>query len=195
MSAPVRFRVQAAEPGGRARCGRLDTPHGAFETPAFMAVGTQATVKTLDPRDLREAGCRIILANAYHLALRPGAERISRLGGLHRFMGWEGPILTDSGGYQLFSLAPLARATDEGVDFQSHLDGARQTLTPERAVEIQWTLGPDVTMAFDHVVPGQSGRAEVEDALARTERWLVRARAQALPALRASPLACDHSMM
>ncbi|OGL61082.1 MAG: tRNA guanosine(34) transglycosylase Tgt [Candidatus Tectomicrobia bacterium RIFCSPLOWO2_12_FULL_69_37] len=176
MSAPVRFQVRASEPGGLARCGRLETPHGAFETPAFLAVGTQATVKTLDPRDLREAGCRIILANAYHLALRPGAERISRLGGLHRFMGWEGPILTDSGGYQLFSLAPLARATDEGVDFQSHLDGARQTLTPERAVEIQEALGPDIAMVLDEPLGFPHTREEAEAALARTTAWARRSR-------------------
>jgi len=140
-----------------------------------MAVGTQATVKTLDPRDLREAGCRILLANAYHLSLRPGADRIARLGGLHRFMGWDGPILTDSGGYQLFSLAPLARVTDEGIDFQSHLDGARHMLTPERAVEIQEALGPDIAMVLDEPLGFPHTREEAEAALVRTTAWARRA--------------------
>ncbi|MBI2177661.1 MAG: tRNA guanosine(34) transglycosylase Tgt [Candidatus Tectomicrobia bacterium] len=176
MSAPIRFRIQAADPGGRARCGLVETPHGSFETPAFMAVGTQATVKTLDPRDLREAGCRIILANAYHLSLRPGADRVARLGGLHRFMGWEGPILTDSGGYQLFSLAPLARVTDEGIDFQSHLDGARQMLTPERSVEIQEALGADIAMVLDEPLGFPHTREEAEAALRRTAAWARRSR-------------------
>ncbi|MBI4252101.1 MAG: tRNA guanosine(34) transglycosylase Tgt, partial [Candidatus Tectomicrobia bacterium] len=172
----MRFRIQAADPGGRARCGLVETPHGSFETPAFMAVGTQATVKTLDPRDLREAGCRIILANAYHLSLRPGADRVARLGGLHRFMGWEGPILTDSGGYQLFSLAPLARVTDEGIDFQSHLDGARQMLTPERSVEIQEALGADIAMVLDEPLGFPHTREEAEAALRRTAAWARRSR-------------------
>ena len=123
MSQPLKFELLAES--GAARLGRLETPHGAADTPAFMAVGTQAAVKTLGPDDLAAVGSQIILANAYHLSLRPGAEVIARLGGLHGFMGWRGPILTDSGGYQLFSLAPLARVSDEGIDFQSHLDGAR----------------------------------------------------------------------
>ncbi|MEE9276211.1 MAG: tRNA guanosine(34) transglycosylase Tgt [bacterium] len=177
MSGPIRFEVTAAAPAGKARAGRLETPHGVVETPAFMAVGTQAAVKTLDPDELREIGCRIILANAYHLALRPGAERIAALGGLHRFMNWEGPILTDSGGYQLFSLAPLARVRDSGIDFQSHLDGARMELTPESSVAIQEALGADIAMALDEPLGYPHTRDEAEEALRRTTLWAGRARA------------------
>ena len=174
MSGAFGFQVLATEPGGKARCGRLDTPHGPVDTPAFMAVGTQATVKTLAPDDLLAVGSQIILANAYHLSLRPGAERIARLGGLHEFMRWKGPILTDSGGYQLFSLAPLAKVTDEGIAFQSHLDGTRLNLTPERAVEIQEALGPDIAMVLDEPLGYPHTRAEAEEALRRTTHWAAR---------------------
>jgi queuine tRNA-ribosyltransferase len=139
-----------------------------------MPVGTQATVKSLTPGDLRTAGAQIILANTYHLSLRPGHERIARLGGLHRFMGWDGPILTDSGGYQVFSLAHLSRVDDDGVTFASHLDGSAQRLTPERAVEIQEALGGDIAMAFDQLVDATLPAARVGEAMARTHRWAER---------------------
>ncbi len=175
MSQPLKFEL-LAESGGAARLGRLETPHGAADTPAFMAVGTQAAVKTLGPDDLAAVGSQIILANAYHLSLRPGAEVIARLGGLHGFMGWRGPILTDSGGYQLFSLAPLAKVSDEGIDFQSHLDGARMNLTPERAVEIQELLGADIAMVLDEPIGFPHTRERAEEALARTVAWAARSK-------------------
>jgi queuine tRNA-ribosyltransferase len=161
---------------GAARAGHWALPHGSVETPCFMPVGTQGAVRALSPRDLDEAGTTLVLANSYHLHLRPGEDAVARLGGLHRFMGWPKPILTDSGGFQVFSLQGMRRVTDDGVEFRSHIDGSTRYLTPERAVEIQWKLGPDVAMAFDHVVPGPSDRAAAADALARTQRWLERAR-------------------
>jgi queuine tRNA-ribosyltransferase len=169
----VRF---SSAPSGtrRARLGRLETPHGAIDTPQFMPVGTQATVKALTPADLRAAGAQMILANTYHLSLRPTAERIARLGGLHRFMAWDGPILTDSGGFQVFSLAHLRRVDDDGVTFASHLDGSEQRLTPERAMEIQELLGSDVAMAFDQLVDPTLPPAEVARAMDRTHRWAER---------------------
>jgi queuine tRNA-ribosyltransferase len=139
-----------------------------------MPVGTQATVKALTPGDLRAAGVQVILANTYHLSLRPGHERIGRLGGLHRFMGWDGPILTDSGGFQVFSLAHLGRVDDDGVTFASHLDGSQQRLTPERAIEIQEALGSDIAMAFDQLVDATLPGAEVATAMGRTHRWAER---------------------
>lgn len=167
---------------GRARLGRLLTPHGAIDTPQFMPVGTQATVKSLTPADLRTAGAQVILANTYHLSLRPGAERIGRLGGLHRFMAWDGPILTDSGGFQVFSLGHLRRVDEDGVTFASHLDGAPHRLTPERAVEVQELLGSDIAMAFDELVDARRPTGEVEAAMERTHRWAERClRARALP--------------
>jgi queuine tRNA-ribosyltransferase len=159
---------------GIARLGVLSTPHGRIETPQFMPVGTQATVKALTPGDLRAAGAQMILGNTYHLNLRPTAERIGRLGGLHRFMGWDGPILTDSGGFQVFSLAHLRRVDDDGVTFTSHLDGSTHRLTPERAMEIQALLGSDVAMAFDHLVDPGLSRAEVAEAMERTHAWAAR---------------------
>jgi queuine tRNA-ribosyltransferase len=156
---------------GRARLGRIETARGTIDTPQFMPVGTQATVKSLTSSDLRTAGAQIILGNTYHLNLRPTAERISRLGGLHRFMGWDGPILTDSGGFQVFSLADLRRVDDDGVTFTSHLDGSSHRLTPERAMEIQALLGSDIAMAFDQLVDPALPRAEVADAMERTHRW------------------------
>jgi queuine tRNA-ribosyltransferase len=158
----------------RARLGRLETPHGAVDTPQFMPVGTQATVKSLTPDDLRTAGTQILLANTYHLSLRPGHERIAALGGLHRFMAWDGPILTDSGGFQVFSLAHLTRVDDDGVTFASHLDGSPQRLTPERAMEIQGALGSDVAMAFDQLVDPTLPAAEVARAMERTHAWAER---------------------
>ena len=145
------------------------------DTPQFMPVGTQATVKALTPGDLHAAGAQMILANTYHLNLRPSAERIARLGGLHRFMGWDGPILTDSGGFQVFSLADLRRVDEDGVTFTSHLDGSSHRLTPERAMEIQALLGSDVAMPLDQLVDPRLPREEVRQAMARTHRWAERA--------------------
>jgi queuine tRNA-ribosyltransferase len=159
---------------GRARLGRIETPHGVIETPEFMPVGTQATVKALTPGDLRDAGAQMILANTYHLNLRPTAERIARLGGLHRFMAWDGPILTDSGGFQVFSLAELRTVDDDGVTFTSHLDGSTHRLTPERAMEVQAQLGSDIAMAFDQLVDPTQPRSKVADAMERTHRWAER---------------------
>ena len=150
------------------------TPHGPIDTPQFMPVGTQATVKALTPGDLRAAGAQMILGNTYHLNLRPTSERIARLGGLHRFMGWEGPILTDSGGFQVFSLADLRPVDDDGVTFTSHLDGSAHRLTPERAMEIQALLGSDVAMAFDQLVDPSLPRPQVAEAMERTHRWASR---------------------
>ena len=148
------FLIDAESGSGRA--GRFTTPHGPVDTPAFMAVGTQATVKSLDPDDLREMGAQMILGNAYHLHLRPGDELIRDLGGLHRFMGWDGPILTDSGGFQVFSLEGLRTVSEDGVEFRSHLDGSKHVFTPESVMAIERNLGADVIMQFDHVIPGQS---------------------------------------
>jgi queuine tRNA-ribosyltransferase len=169
------FRVEAR--AGQARAGVLETAHGPVETPVFMPVGTQATVKALSSDDLRRLGPRIILGNTYHLALRPGAERIAALGGLHKFMGWSGAILTDSGGYQVFSLRERCAIDEDGVTFRSHIDGSEQRLTPERAMEIQRLLGSDVAMAFDHCPPSDAPRAAIEDAMARTTAWARRSAA------------------
>ncbi|NIM49429.1 MAG: tRNA guanosine(34) transglycosylase Tgt [Gemmatimonadales bacterium] len=164
------FRLEATD--GAARAGALTLPHGMVETPAFMPVGTQGTVRALSPLDLDAIGTPIVLANTYHLHVRPGEDVVATLGGLHRFMAWDGPILTDSGGFQVFSLEGFRKVDDDGVEFQSHVDGKRHRLTPQRAVEIQWVLGADVAMAFDHVVPGDADHATAEDAVARTTRWL-----------------------
>lgn len=175
---PLRFEVFAtpepAEPS-RARRGRLTLPHGAVETPAFMPVGTNATVKALDPDDLHEVAAEMILANTYHLYLRPGHDRIARLGGLHRFMAWDGPILTDSGGFQVVSLADLREIDDDGATFRSHLDGSSHRFTPERSIEVQEALGADVAVAFDHPVPPHaSSRLDVADSMRRTHAWAER---------------------
>jgi queuine tRNA-ribosyltransferase len=166
------FAVDARD--GRARRGVFTTPHGSVETPAFMAVGTLATVKTLDPDDLRSAGAQMILANAYHLHLRPGDDLVREMGGLHRFMAWDGPILTDSGGFQVFSLATLRTVDEDGVEFRSHLDGSSRRFTPELVMQIERNLGADVVMQFDHVIPGQSDAATARDASERSIRWLAR---------------------
>lgn len=163
---------------GAARAGLWRLPHGDVPTPVFMPVGTQGTVRALSPRDLEAAGATLVLANAYHLHLRPGEEVVAGLGGLHRFMAWPKPLLTDSGGFQIFSLAGYRRVSEEGVEFQSHVDGSRRSLTPERAAEIQWRLSPDVVMALDHVVPGDASHGAAEDAARRTLRWLGRGRAR-----------------
>src|SRR3982750_394556 len=150
---------------GRARTGTFVTPHGAVETPTFMAVGTLATVKALDPDDLHALGATMIPANAYHLHLRPGDELVREMGGLHRFMAWDGPILTDSGGFQVFSLEGLRTIDEDGVDFRSHIAGARRRFTPESVMRIERNLGADVVMQFDHVAPGQSEHAASRDAM------------------------------
>ena len=163
---------------GRARAGRFTTPHGVIESPAFMAVGTLATVKSIDPLQLRAMGAQMILANAYHLHLRPGDDVVRAFGGLHRFMGWDGPILTDSGGFQVFSLANLRTVDEDGVEFRSHLDGSKRRFTPERVMRIERNLGADVIMQFDHVIPGQSEAAVARDASERSLRWLRRCLAE-----------------
>ena len=168
------FEFHLDATSGAARAGTLTLPHGAVETPLFMPVGTQGTVRTLSPNDLRAAGATMVLANAYHLHVRPGEQVVQQLGGLHRFMAWDRPLLTDSGGFQVFSLERFRRVDEDGVEFQSHVDGGRRTLTPERVVEIQWALGADVAMAFDHVVPGGADAPTARDALERTLRWLER---------------------
>jgi queuine tRNA-ribosyltransferase len=170
------FEFSLDATSGAARAGRLDLPHGTVETPCFMPVGTQGTVRALSPADLRAAGAHIVLANTYHLHVRPGEDVVAALGGLHRFMGWDRPLLTDSGGFQVFSLAGSRTVEEDGVEFTSHVDGARRRLTPERATEIQWTLGADVAMAFDHVVPGGADESTARDAMERTARWLERCR-------------------
>ncbi len=177
MTGAARFTVDVLPPADgstRARLGRLELPHGVVETPQFMPVGTNATVKALHPDDLREVGASIILANTYHLYLRPGHERIERLGGLHRFMAWDRPILTDSGGFQVVSLGDLRAVDDDGVTFRSHLDGSTHRFTPEVAIAVQGALGSDVAVAFDQPVFPSSPRAVVADATARTHRWAER---------------------
>jgi len=162
---------------GRARTGRLTTPHGDVDTPAFMPVGTAGAVKAMTVRDLRDAGAQMILSNTYHLMLRPGDGVVADLGGLHTFGGWSGPILTDSGGYQVFSLSDLRTIDEDGVRFRSHLDGSAQVLTPERSIEVQMNLGADFIMAFDECPPYPAPREEVEAAVRRTTRWAERSRA------------------
>ena len=166
------FNVNIAE--NLARTGVYQTTHGAFETPAFMPVGTQATVKGLGPKELKELGAQILLSNTYHLHLRPGDELIRDLGGLHKFMAWDGPILTDSGGYQVFSLAKLRKLSDEGVSFQSHLDGSKINLTPERVVEIQENLGVDIAMVLDECLAYPAEEAEARKSLELTMSWAKR---------------------
>ena len=151
MTAPFRFTLKAQD--GNARTGAITTPRGIIRTPAFMPVGTGATVKAMFPEDVVASGADVILANTYHLMLRPGAERIAKLGGLHQFMHWEKPILTDSGGYQVMSLAKLRRIDERGVTFQSHIDGATVELSPERAIEVQCLLGADIQMVLDECTP------------------------------------------
>jgi queuine tRNA-ribosyltransferase len=172
------FSFQLHATDGLARAGTLTLPHGTVETPAFMPVGTHGTVRGLHPAEVRRAGAQIILGNTYHLHLRPGEAVVQALGGLHRFSTWDRPMLTDSGGFQVFSLEGLRKIAEEGVEFVSHLDGSRRTITPESAMEIQWALGADIAMAFDHVVPGQASRELAEEGLERTLRWLDRCKAR-----------------
>lgn len=168
------FRLEATE--GAARAGTLTLPRGEVRTPAFMPVGTHGVVRGLSAADVRGTGAEIILGNTYHLHLRPGEEIVRAMGGLHRFTTWERPMLTDSGGFQVFSLATLRRVGEHGVEFTSHVDGTLRTLTPEGAMEIQWALGADVAMAFDQVVPGQASRELACEGMERTLRWLDRCR-------------------
>ena len=168
------FDIQATE--GAARAGRLTLPHGEVQTPVFMPVGTQATVKTLTPEEVQGLGAQIILGNTYHLYLRPGHETVRQMGGLHRFQGWHRPILTDSGGFQVFSLSDINVIEEEGVTFQSHIDGSRHLFTPERVMGIERALGADIIMAFDQCPPGQSSREVATEAYQRTLRWLERCR-------------------
>lgn len=157
-----------------ARLGKLHTPHGTIETPIFMPVGTQATVKAMTPEELKEMEAQIILSNTYHLYLRPGHELVEKAGGLHKFMNWDRPILTDSGGFQVFSLGDLRKITEEGVEFRSHLDGSKHFLSPEKAIEVENALGADIIMAFDECAPYPADRKFVKNSLERTTRWAKR---------------------
>ena len=174
MSDAFSFRLLATD--GAARLGEIATPHGVVRTPAFMPVGTQAAVKAVAPDELRRSGADIVLANTYHLMLRPGAERIAALGGLHKFMNWPRPILTDSGGFQVMSLARLRKLSERGVIFQSHIDGSRRELTPERSMEVQRLLGSDIQMQFDECVRLPCSREEAERAMRLSLRWAERSK-------------------
>jgi len=184
----VSFSFDIVSTAGAARAGVFSTPHGPVETPAFMPVGTLATVKALDPEDLVRMGASMILSNAYHLHLRPGDDVVREMGGLHRFMQWNGPILTDSGGFQVFSLERLRTLNEQGVEFQSHIDGSRRSFTPEIVMQIERNLGADVIMQFDHVIPGQSDEAAARDASERSIRWLARCLAEHQRLERSQPL-------
>ena len=168
------FTLSATD--GAARTGELETAHGKFSTPAFMPVGTQATVKAVTPAQLKELGAEIVLSNTYHLHIRPGDELIKRLGGVHQFMNWDGPILTDSGGFQVFSLSGLRKVSDKGVEFRSHTDGAKIFFTPEKVVEIQENLGVDIAMVLDECVEYPATRERVASSLVRTSDWAARSR-------------------
>ncbi|MEQ1688008.1 MAG: tRNA guanosine(34) transglycosylase Tgt, partial [Sphingopyxis sp.] len=174
MTTRFAFAIHATD--GAARAGTITMARGQIRTPAFMPVGTAASVKGMRPDEVRATGADIILGNTYHLMLRPGAERMARLGGLHRFMGWERPILTDSGGYQVMSLSALTKQSEEGVAFQSHLDGSRHMLTPERSMEIQRLLGSDIVMAFDECPPGGADAERAAASMRRSMRWARRSR-------------------
>jgi queuine tRNA-ribosyltransferase len=176
MTSP-RFEFSIAATDGPARTGTIAMKRGEIRTPAFMPVGTAATVKAMTPAGVRATGADIILGNTYHLMLRPGAERMARLGGLHEFMGWDRPILTDSGGYQVMSLGDLTKITEEGVAFKSHLDGSRHMLTPERSMEIQRLLGSDIVMAFDECTPFPASHEVADKSMDRSMRWAARSRA------------------
>lgn len=170
------FRFELHKVDGQARLSTFDTPHGPIEMPAFAPVGTLANVKTLEPRDLQAAGAQLVLSNTYHLYLRPGHELVARCGGLHKFMGWDGPMLTDSGGFQVFSLAQQRKLDDDGVTFRSHIDGSLHRFTPEKVMEIEQALGPDIAMVLDECPPPLDRRYN-EEALVRTHRWAERCRA------------------
>ena len=171
MPSTVRIKINKECPVTGARAGILHTPRGDFPTPLFMPVGTQAAVKTLSPEELKDTGAQILLANTYHLFLRPGAGTVEKAGGLHKFMNWDRGILTDSGGFQVFSLGALRKISEEGVSFRSHIDGSRQTLTPEGAIKIQEELGADIIMAFDECIPYPADYAYALSSTERTGRW------------------------
>lgn len=174
MAKALEFKIIHKDKNSKARRGRITTPHGVIETPVFMPVGTQATVKALKPEDVEKTGAQIILANTYHLFLRPGSDIVREAGGLHSFMNWNKPILTDSGGYQVFSLGAMRKITEEGVKFQSHIDGSRHMLSPEKSIEVQNDLGADIIMAFDECAPKDADRKYIEKSQALTTRWLER---------------------
>ncbi|MFD2234287.1 tRNA guanosine(34) transglycosylase Tgt [Phaeospirillum tilakii] len=178
---PPSFQYECLATDGAARLGRLATAHGAIDTPAFMPVGTAATVKAMQPESVAATGAQILLGNTYHLMLRPGAERIEQLGGLHRFMNWPGPILTDSGGFQVMSLAKLRKLDADGVTFQSHHDGSSHRLTPERSMRIQHCLDADITMAFDECTPFPATPAQAADSMRLSMRWAARSKAAFVP--------------
>jgi queuine tRNA-ribosyltransferase len=172
----MKFELTARDPGSAARLGKITTPHGEIRTPAFMPVGTQGTVKGVLPETVRSLGADIILGNTYHLYMRPGHQLIKTLGGLHKFMNWNGPILTDSGGFQVYSLGALRKIDDEGALFQSHIDGSKHFLSPEKAIEIQEALGSDIMMCLDECIAYPADRKKAEEALARTAKWAKRCR-------------------
>lgn len=169
---PIKYNLIKTE--GKVRAGVIETPHGTIETPVFMPVGTQATVKTMTPEEVVKLGAEIILGNTYHLYLRPGDDLINRFGGLHKFMNWKGPILTDSGGFQVFSLGDLRKIKEEGVYFRSHIDGSKHFISPEKSIEIQNNLGSDIMMVFDECPHGLSNRDYIIDSIERTTRWAKR---------------------
>ncbi len=169
---PVTYKLEKTD--GKARAGVIETPHGTIHTPVFMPVGTQATVKTMTPEEVEELGAEIILGNTYHLYLRPGDDLVAKFGGLHKFMNWKKPILTDSGGFQVFSLGALRKIKEEGVYFSSHLDGSKHFISPEKSISIQNNLGSDIMMVFDECPPGLSDRKYVIDSIERTTRWAKR---------------------
>src|SRR6266851_9709649 len=175
MSPYFSFSIDAECPGSWARAGTIQTPHGTLRTPIFMPVGTQATVKSVSPEELRAAGTQIILANTYHLMLRPGSELISSFGGLHSFMHWDGPLLTDSGGFQVFSLGHLRKLSEEGAAFKSHLDGSAHLLTPESVMRIEAELGADIILPLDICAAYPCSAQEAKVAMERTHRWAERA--------------------
>ena len=168
------FELRATE--GEARSATLHTAHGVVETPVFMAVGTRATVKAMTPEELAGSGCQVVLGNTYHLHLRPGEKTIAKLGGLHKFMNWHGPILTDSGGFQVFSLSQLRKMSEKGVEFRSHLDGTKSFISPEKSMEIQMDLGADIIMAFDECLPYPATREQTISSMELTHRWLIRSK-------------------
>lgn len=174
LPVPLTFTVTKESKNTRARLGRIGTPHGVIETPVFMPVGTQATVKTMTPHELEDLGVEIILSNTYHLYLRPGSDVVAEAGGLHKFMNWDHPILTDSGGFQVFSLGPLRTISEEGVKFRSHLDGSQHFISPEKSMEIQMDLGADIIMAFDECAPYPADREYVQESKDLTTRWAKR---------------------
>ena len=174
MTNRFQFNINATD--GRARTGVINTPKGEIRTPAFMPVGTAATVKAMMPENVRATGADILLGNTYHLMLRPGAERVHNLGGLHKFMNWQGPILTDSGGYQVMSLTDLRKLTEEGVKFKSHIDGSLHNLTPEYSMEIQRLLGSDIVMSFDECTPFPATEKQAKSSMDLSMRWAQRSR-------------------